>query len=157
MISFIFASMILLTRTTSQNTDFLKLVSELDMELAIRNGDANDFFAQFNKLDLIHHVIIAYDDYKALGCGAIKAFDENAMEVKRMYVLPDYRGQGVATKILNSLLDWTKELGYDRCVLETGDDMHPALSLYQKNGFKQMPNYGQYADVKDSVCFEKYI
>lgn len=74
-----------------------------------------------------------------------------------MYVPTAHRGQGIASKILCSLMDWANELGYNRCVLETGDDMLPAITLYKKHGFIQIPNYGQYVDVKNSVCFEKYI
>ena len=149
--------MVTISRTTSQNPQFLQLVSELDKELAIRNGDANDFFAQFNKVDLIQHVIVAYEGSLPVGCGAIKAFEENAMEVKRMYVLPEKRGLGVAAIVLNELEIWAKSLGYQRCVLETGDDMLPAVRLYQKAGYQRIPNYGQYADLANSVCFEKWL
>jgi putative acetyltransferase len=149
--------MLTITKTTSQNPQFLQLVSELDKELAIRNGDANDFFVQFNKVDLIQHVIVAYLDGLAVACGAIKAFEENAMEVKRMYVLPEKRGLGVSAIVLNELEIWAKALGYQRCVLETGDDMLSAVRLYQKAGYQRIPNYGQYADVANSVCFEKWL
>jgi putative acetyltransferase len=143
------------THTTSQNPDFLALVTSLDSELAIRNGDANDFFAQFNKVDHIQHVIVAYEGNLPVGCGAIKAFEENAMEVKRMYVLPEKRGLGIAGIILHELEIWAKALGCQRCVLETGDDMLAAVRLYEKAGYQRIPNYGQYADVQSSVCFEK--
>lgn len=149
--------MISISRTTSQNPDFLTLVGALDQELAIRNGKANDFFAQFNKVDLIKHVIVAYDGNLPIACGAIKAFDTLSMEVKRMYVIPEKRGMGAANMVLSSLENWAKELGYRRCVLETGDDMLPAVKLYQKAGYQKIPNYGQYADVPHSVCFEKIL
>lgn len=77
-----------LIRTNSDNFDFRELVKELDADLKIRDGDKHSFFAQFNKIDLIKHVVIAYIDEKAVGCGAIKNYSDDTMEVKRMYVNP---------------------------------------------------------------------
>jgi putative acetyltransferase len=58
----------MLKRTDSNNPDFRKLVHELDAELAIRNGDANDYFVQFNKVDLIKHVVVFYVNGKVVAC-----------------------------------------------------------------------------------------
>lgn len=146
-----------LKRTNSDNQDFQKLVFELDKDLAIKNGATNSFFAQYNKIDLIKHVVVAYEASTAVGCGAIKEYESGVMEVKRMFVLPDTRGKGIAGKILAELQVWTKELGYNKCVLETGDKMIEAIGLYKKNNFKIIPNYGQYATIASSICFEKAI
>ncbi len=147
----------LILRTTSENPDFIKLVRHLDQDLAIRDGEEHSFYAQFNKIATIKHVIVAYLDERPVGCGAIKAHDENTMEVKRMFVFPELRGQGIATKILEELENWARELGYERCVLETGKKQPEAIHLYQKNGFQIISNYGQYAGVENSVCFEKRL
>jgi len=79
------------------------------------------------------------------------------MEVKRMYVSPNHRGKGIAKKILSELEQWTKELGCKRCILETGVNQPEALALYHNSGFKRILNYGQYANVKTSFCFEKVL
>ncbi len=144
-------------RTNSENSDFQKLVIELDKDLAIRDGDEHAFFAQFNKINMIKHVVIAYDNEIAIACGAIKEYDSQTMEIKRMYVPPQYRGLGHASKILQELECWTKELGYKRCILETGLKQPEAIRLYEKNAFNKIPNYGQYIGVNNSVCFEKII
>ena len=143
--------------TNSNNLDFQKLVIELDNDLAIKNGAKNDFFAQYNKIDLIKNVILVYEFDKAIGCGAIKEYDTNTAEIKRMFVTKEYRGKGIGNKILMALLVWAKELGYNKCILETGDKMIAAIGMYQKNNFVIIPNYGQYANVENSVCFEKEI
>ena len=144
-----------LNRTNSENKDFQKLVLELDKDLAIRNGDSNDFFAQFNKIDLLNNVVIAYVNFSPAGCGAIKEFNNFTMEIKRMYVRNEMRRKGVAVDILNNLENWARELGYKKCVLETGDQMIEAIGLYRKNGYRVIPNYGQYENIESSICFEK--
>jgi putative acetyltransferase len=74
-----------------------------------------------------------------------------------MFVPIDKRGKGIAGKVLTELQVWAKELGYRKCVLETGDKMIEAIGLYKKHHFKMIPNYGQYANVESSICFEKEI
>lgn len=149
--------MIILKRTNSKNSDFLALVQKLDRELAERDGEEHSFYAQFNKVDLIKHTVVAYVEDVPVACGAIKAFDENAMEVKRMYVDQTFRGQQIGTKVLNELESWAKELGFSNCILETGKRQPEAIRLYEKNGYRIIPNYGQYAQVKNSVCFRKTL
>lgn len=146
-----------LVRTSSDNDDFLKLVKSLDAELAIVDGDEHSFYSQFNKIDKIRFVVVAYNDEKPVGCGAIKEFNAEAMEVKRMYVSPDGRKKGIATKILTELEKWAGEMEYAKCALETGKRQQDAIALYIKNGYKQIPNYGQYIGVDNSVCFEKRL
>ena len=133
-----------LVRTSSDNDDFMSLVKSLDAELAIVDGDEHSFYSQFNKIDKIRFVVVAYNDEKPVGCGAIKEFNAEAMEVKRMYVSPDRRKIGIATKILTELEKWAGEMEYAKCVLETGKRQQDAIALYIKNGYKQIPNYGQY-------------
>ncbi len=147
--------MYLLKRTNSEDPDFKKLVAALDKDLAHRNGDSNDFFAQFNKTDLIKNVVVAYDNDIPVGCGAMKEFDNATMEIKRMFVMLENRGKGIAVNVLNELEKWAGETGYKRCILETGDKMQEAIALYKKNDFRIIPNYGQYAKVESSYCFEK--
>lgn len=144
-------------RCLSDLPEFLHLVSELDKELAIRDGDEHPFYAQYNTLKDIHHVVVAYLGKMAIGCGAIKAFDSETMEVKRMFVLASVRNQGVAGQLLAELEKWCRELGVRRCVLETGLQQPEAIRLYRKSGYVQIPNYGQYACVENSVCFEKWL
>jgi len=144
-------------RTTSENPDFQNLVEHLDAYLAIIDGDEHGFYDQYNKIDSLKNCIVIFDNEEAVACGAIKAFDEKSMEVKRMFTLPEQRGKGLASAILNELETWTKELGYDKTILETGKRQTEAVALYQKCDYKIIPNYGQYAGVENSVCFEKIL
>ena len=149
--------MISLLRTNSENTDFVELVKLLDADLAIRDGKEHSFYAQYNKIDNIKYVVIAYDNSKPVGCGAIKEYSPDIMEIKRMYTLPEERGKRIATKILIELEKWAHELSYKMCILETGKKQPEAISLYKRNEYKIIPNYGQYVGMENSVCFEKDI
>lgn len=147
--------MITLKRTDSSNADFQDLVVELDHYLAITDGDEHAFYAQYNKSDGLKYVVVAYDDGTPVGCGAIKNYAHDVMEVKRMYVAPGMRGKGVASSVLNELENWAAQLSSKKCLLETGIKQLEAIHLYQKNGYQIIPNYGQYQGVANSVCFEK--
>lgn len=149
--------MLRIVRGSSENEDFVFLVRKLDADLAERDGKDHTFYAQFNKIDSIRHVVVVYDGDQPVGCGAIKEFAPDTMEVKRMYTLPEKRGQGVASQVLAALETWAEELGYQKCVLETGKKQPEAIALYQKNGYIITPNYGQYIGVDNSVCFEKKL
>ena len=144
-------------RTDPRNRDFVELVRLLDIELTERDGKDHAFYDQFNKIDNITSVVVAYDNDKPVGCGAIKEYDAVTMEVKRMYTAPGNRGKGVATLVLAELERWAAELSYHKCILETGKKQPEAIALYKKNGYAIIPNYGQYAQVDNSVCFEKVI
>lgn len=149
--------MIRITRTDSDNQDFIELIRYLDADLAERDGDERPFYAQFNKIDKIKYVVVAYENNKPVGCGAIKEYTPNTMEIKRMYILPESRGKGIGTSVLTELEVWATELSYEKCILETGKKQPEAIALYKKNGYKLIPNYGQYAEIDNSVCFEKYL
>jgi GNAT superfamily N-acetyltransferase len=149
--------MLNLIKTNSSNQDFKDLVKLLDADLAKRDGQDHAFYDQFNKIDNIQHALVIYINDQPVACGAIKEFDAESMEVKRMYTLPEVRGQGIAKKVLLELENWSKELGYKKCVLETGKRQPEAINLYKKAGYKTIPNYGQYTNVENSVCFEKQL
>ena len=149
--------MIEIIRTDSGNVDFIQLVQQLDAELAVRDGDEHPFYAQFNKIDKIKHVIVAYDDGQPAGCGAIKEYAPGVMEIKRMFTRPQNRGRGIASKVLSELEIWAGELSYKKCILETGIRQAEAIGLYKKSGYVLIPNYGQYKGVENSVCFEKEL
>ena len=87
----------------------------------------------------------------------LKPFDDHSLEIKRMYVIPEFRGKGVAKLVLAELEGWAVSLNYKFCVLETGLRQPEAIALYNKNGYQRIENYGQYAGVENSLCFAKKI
>ena len=149
--------MIHLVRTDSHNPDLESLIQDLDRYLRVLDrGDAT-FYAQYNQLVNINEVVIAYRGDKAVGCGAIKKYSEERVEVKRMYVAERYRGMSVASSILTELESWAKELGFSSCILETGRNNPRAIAFYEKMGYGEMDNFGQYIGIENSICLIKHL
>jgi putative acetyltransferase len=149
--------MLRLLRTDSDNPDFRALVKQLDEWLAYIDGADNLFYAKLNKIDKIRNAVVAFEGDKPIGCGAVRPFSDDEMEVKRMFTVPEYRKKGVAREILSELERWSGDLGYQKCILETGKRQPEAIALYKKMGYRPIPNYGEYAGVENSVCFEKEL
>ena len=133
--------MIIPKRTTSTDKNFQNLVKELDTELKILDGEDHSFYDQFNKIDSLKYVVVAYD--------------QDTMEVKRMYVPLNKRGLGIATIILTELENRAREVNFKKCILETGKKQPAAIRLYQKNDYTIIPNFSPYEADDNSVCFEK--
>tara|TARA_B100000795_G_C22526881_1_gene333558 strand:+ start:190 stop:642 length:453 start_codon:yes stop_codon:yes gene_type:complete len=144
-------------RTDNKSLDFKSLIIELDAYLKITDGEDHQFYNQFNSLEKIKNVVVAYKNEKAIGCGAFREFDSNTVEIKRMYVKEGYRGKGIANTILTFLEHWAKEKGYKKSILETGNRQVEAISFYKKSGYRSIPNYGHYTQMNDSNCFKKLL
>jgi putative acetyltransferase len=144
-------------RTTSDDPDFSVLIKDLDDDLRIRNGLIMDIYDKYNKIEAIDTVIVAYLDSEPIACGCFKPFAADTIEIKRMYVKPQARGMGFSKKILSQLEEWAAELGFTYSVLETGSKQTEALGLYPKAGYEQIPKYGPYVDLPDSICFRKSL
>ena len=149
--------MFVLQRTNGRDPDFVSLVKNLDADLARRDGEDHSFYSQFNKIDNINCAVIAYYNGLPVGCGALKPFSREAAEIKRMWVSPDRRRTGVASRILHELEAWAEDLSFSKCVLETGKKQPEALALYSRCGYVQIPNYGPYEGVANSLCFQKVL
>lgn len=146
--------MVEIVRSNSQNLEFKKLVQLLNSDLARRDGKTHSL-SQFNTITNLKYVVLAFKKGKAIGCGAISKYDFSAMEIKRMYVNPEDRGQRIGEKILSELENWSRELGSIKCILFTGSKQPEASKLYQRNGYCRIQKYGKLRDIPDSLCFAK--
>ena len=149
--------MLILQRTDSQHPALKELIPLLDRYLAEMNGEAQTFYGQFNSLAVIPHFVVAQQEGHPVGCGAMKEIELGTVEIKRMFVLSEARGLRIGSQILTELETWALELGYRRTVLETGKIQSEAVRLYERSGYQVIPNYGQYAGVETSVCFQKAL
>jgi GNAT superfamily N-acetyltransferase len=148
---------ITLRRTNSSNPDFRILIPLLDKELADRYGELQSIYDRYNHIIDINTVVIAYRDDTPVGCACFKQIDDDSVEIKRMFVHPTERGQGIASAILSQLELWAWENGFSYTLLETGDKQHEAIALYQKLGYVIIPNYGQYSGMESSICMQKQL
>ncbi len=146
--------MIELIRTNSENLEFKKLVHLLNSDLAKRDGDTHSL-TQFSSITDLKYVVLALKEGESIGCGAISMHNSNAMEIKRMYVSPELRGQRIGEKILSELEDWSRELECTKCLLFMGSKQPEANKLYQRNGYYSIEKYGKLKDIPDCLCFAK--
>ncbi|WP_321479466.1 GNAT family N-acetyltransferase [uncultured Bacteroides sp.] len=144
-------------RTQSTDACFNSLIAQLDADLNARYERVQSKYDQYNKIVAIDTVVVAFDGDKPVGCGCFKEYDAESVEMKRMFVAPDYRGRKISKLILEELEKWAGELGYSKAVIETGYKQHEAIGLYSKNGYGRIENYGPYKDFPESLCFEKLI
>jgi putative acetyltransferase len=142
-------------RAEATSEGFQILTSELDRLLAEINGEEHEFFDSHNRVDLQARVVLAKVDGEHAGCGAFRACGDKAIEIKRMFVRPAYRGKGLAQAILLELESWARELGYEQAILETSKQLISAVSLYRRSGYAVIPNYAPYEAVMTSVCMAK--
>ena len=149
--------MISIKRTNSKDKDFPGLIRELDKDLRSRYGAEQEHFDQFNKIENLETVIIAYRNNEPVGCGCFKKFDIDSVEVKRMFVETNHQGKGIGKAIINELEKWAAEIGYSSMVLETGTRQLEAIHLYKKLGYQIIPNFSPYIGNALSVCMKKEL
>ncbi|MDP4185329.1 MAG: GNAT family N-acetyltransferase [Bacteroidota bacterium] len=144
-------------RTNSSDNNFTELTAMLDYELQERNGKIQLQYNGHNKIESVDTVVVAFSDAQPVGCGCFKIYDKDTIEIKRMFVLPEFRGQGVSKIILNELEKWANELDFSFAILETGKKHIEAIGLYFHTGYSLIENYGQYKNIANSMCFKKNL
>ena len=146
-------------RTDGKNEDFIENCRLLDMDLDRRVGRQikREKYQKFNQLDEIREAIVVYDHGRSVGGGAIRRYDDENIELKRVFVHNEYQGQGIGSRLVSLLIEWAAELGYRRMILETGELLAESCAVYKKLGFAVIPNYGPYADMPESLCMAREI
>jgi GNAT superfamily N-acetyltransferase len=145
------------SKTTSKNEDFIKLIAALDQGLWERYPELTSDYWGNNILEINPNVVVLYLDNKAVACGCYKKKGKDAIEIKRMFVLPEARGKGFAQSILQELEQWGVESGFSFSVLETLYKQIEAIGMYQKCGYAIVDNYEPYVGLKNSICMRKQI
>ena len=144
-------------RTHGSDPDFQLLISHLDHELWVELKDDQATYDQFNKVPDIKTAIVVYSQAIPVASGCFKKFDDDTVEIKRMFVEKEFRGKGISKLVLNELEKWANESGFTNAVLETSKHFKAARSLYENAGYKIISNYGQYKDLPDSICMKKEL
>jgi putative acetyltransferase len=153
---------ITIERVTAPTSDVRALISELEQVLGSEYPPEQRHGLPLDAIFQPHiHFFIAHGDTGAVGCGGVALFGDLA-EVKRMYVRPAARGQGVAEALLDRIEAVVRAAGLARLCLETGDRQLAALRVYARAGFSRCAAFGDYAamqpeEIVASIFFEKYL
>ena len=106
---------------------------------------------------------VLYEDQAPAACGGVQFFsdpkeaDESYGEIKRMYVRPEFRGRGYAKQMLKHLEELSAARGFPKVRLETGMSQPEAIGLYERNGYYEIPPFGDYWDDPLSFFYEKTL
>lgn len=146
-----------------RSTSAASLIKELSAELAAlypdsHGGDGSGAFKPEDVLVPRAAFVIAWDGDTPVGCGALRPMHDAAVgEIKRMYVRPAARGNGISRLILSALEDQARGFDYRRLMLETGIHQREAIGLYESAGYQRMDCYGVYSDEPLSRCYKKTL
>ncbi len=146
-----------LRRVDVDDPRFLALVTDLDAALAVVNGDKHDFYTAFSQAPTLDLVLLLTVGGEAVACGGLRAKDARATEIKRMFVREECRGRGYAQQILAALEDEARGAGFAETLLETSIDLHPAIRLYERAGYRQIACFEPYVGQALSVCYGKRL
>lgn len=147
---------LILHRVSILDPTYLELVTQLDRFLAEFNGPDEELYSGFNSAPIFGGVVALWQGVPA-GCGALKVINDELGEVKRMFVKPEYRGKGIARKVLSEIEQWAVELGLKCVQLETGVELPEARGLYERSGYIYIPNYEPYVGLERSICMAKNL
>ncbi len=147
-----------ITVESPYNPDGMALIQALDKDLLDRYPSENVYILDLSKIDGETGIfLVARIDNKPVGCGAVCQLEAGVGEIKRVFVIPEMRGQGLSKKIMQVLETKALALGYTTLRLESGDRQPEANGLYKKLGYLQIPNFGEYVGDPHSVCMEKKL
>ncbi|TQI66287.1 GNAT family N-acetyltransferase [Clostridium sp. KNHs216] len=148
---------IIISAESPFSSDAISLMDELSKYLQDITGDSgkNSFDANDVCNDRAKFVIAKNQSGKAIECGAFRPLNEATAEVKRMYAKE--KGIGIGNKLLSYLEHQAYDMGYKTLRLETRIVNAKAVSFYERNGYRKIPNYGKYAGRANSICFEKNL
>ena len=101
--------------------------------------------------------LIAHVADEPVGCGALRPLEPGAAELKRMYVVPEWRGRGVSGAVLSALEQAAAARGWRTLRLETGPEQTAAIRFYERSGYAPIPGFGAYADEPTSHCYQREL
>jgi GNAT superfamily N-acetyltransferase len=130
-----------------------ELVAELDADLTVRyGGDGDPVHAPAQEFDGPGgQMLLATLEGEPVGCVGLRRVSENTAELKRMFVRPGLRRNGVARALLAACEQAARDLHYEYLWLETGTLQPEALALYLSAGYEPVSPFGQYAGESLSV------
>jgi putative acetyltransferase len=127
-------------------------------ELHVRYGSSDHEPGEPPTADNVPFFLVARrPDGTAVGCGGLRPLADGGLEVKRMYVVPELRGRGIATAVLRRIEQEARALGRAELLLETGTEQPDAMRFYEREGYERIPNFGLYEGEEQSVCYARRL
>lgn len=120
----------------------------------LKNREA---FVPYNLSESISNVLIASVSGVAVGCAGLKAYSDSDVEIKRVWVEPEFRGNHISSAMMDALEAKAVELGFKRAILQTRPQMESAVHLYTKRGYELIDNYPPYDKLEGAICFAKRL
>jgi putative acetyltransferase len=99
--------------------------------------------------------LLAWEGNALAGCGALRRLDDEAAEIRRVYVRPPFRGKGLARTISMALMGEARRLGYAVTRLDIPPRSAEAIKLYESLGFRPIPPYA--GQPPDALCMEARV
>ena len=120
----------------------------------LKNREA---FVPYNLSESISDVLIASVSGVAVGCAGLKAYSDSDVEIKRVWVDPEFQGNHISSAMMDALEQRAAELGFGRAILQTRPQMEAAVHLYTKRGYELIDNYPPYDKLEGAICFAKRL
>lgn len=138
--------MLVIKPAVLNDSRFIELVRQLDAYQSAMYPAESDYSMPLEAMaSHEHYAFIAEVEGAAAGCGCLYIGDDGLAEIKRVYVNPDFRGLGIANKLMAAVEEQARELKLPSLYLETGVDHLAAIGLYQKRGFVITDCFGEYS------------
>ena len=142
-------------KVTPESQDFRALAAELDAYYFTLVGEIQYRYAEPNRPENMNGLAVVYEGEMPIAIGAWKRIDEKTAEIKRIYVRPAYRRQGVASALIPALEDSAAEAGFAQFILETARNTDASHQLYLSLGYQIIDYYGSPAGAENCLCFYK--
>ena len=141
--------------TDERDERFLELVGELDRGYYERIGEELSRYDSYNEFKDPHVVILALENGAAIACASFRAFDDDSVEFKRVYVKSKYRKRHIAYNLIMQLEKLAIERHFKYSYIVTGKNNRPAIGLYEKLNYEVIDNFGQFINDDVVICMKK--
>lgn len=141
--------------TNEKDERFIQLSNELNDEYYMNIGEDSLKYLEYNTLEDPHVVLLVLNWGNPIACGSYRIFDNESVEIRRVYVKKRYRKKKIAYKLVKALEKLAMENNFKYSYIETGTDNLAAINLYKKLGYEKIENFGFFKDDDLCICMRK--
>lgn len=141
--------------TNEKDERFIELSNELNNEYYSNIGEDSLKYLDYNTLEDPHVVLLVLNWGNPIACASYRIFDEQSVEIRRVYVKKRYRNKKIAYKLVKALEKLAMENNFKYSIIETGSENMAAINLYKKLGYEKIDNFGFFKDDDACICMRK--